>query len=78
MGLSISKYGGLKCLPPPPPYDVGNFCWVIQVSVLGFEVSPPFYDVGPFDWGSNCLWPFVGIGLVDWGSKSLPPFVDVG
>ena len=37
-GLSISKYGGLKCLPP---CDMGNFGWIIGINVLGFEVSPP-------------------------------------
>ena len=36
--LSVSKCGDLKCLPP---CDVGNFCWVIRFSILGFEVSPP-------------------------------------
>ena len=36
--LSISKYGGLKCLPL---CDVGNFCWIIRIGILGFEVSPP-------------------------------------
>ena len=31
--LSVSKFGGLKCLPP---YDVGNFGWIIGTSVFGF------------------------------------------
>ena len=35
IGLLVSKYGGLKC-------DVGNFCQVIRISVLGFEVSSPY------------------------------------
>ena len=56
-GLSVSKCGGLKCLPP---CDVGNFCWVIRIGILGFEVSPPFVDVGFPNWGSKCLSPFVG------------------
>ena len=42
-GLSVSKCRGLKCLPPPPQCDVGNFCQVIGISVLGFEVPPPIY-----------------------------------
>ena len=40
-GLSVSKCGGLKCLPP---CDVINFCWIVGISVLGFEVSPPIYE----------------------------------
>ena len=24
-----------------PPYDVGNFGWIIGIDVLGFEMSPP-------------------------------------
>ena len=39
--LLVSKCGGLKCLPP---YDVGNFGWIIRISVLGFEVSPPICE----------------------------------
>lgn len=38
-GLSISKCGGLKCLPPP--CDARNFGWIIGIDVLGFEVFPP-------------------------------------
>ena len=37
-GLSIFKCGGLKCLPP---CNVGNFCQVIRIGILRFEVSPP-------------------------------------
>ena len=37
-GLSVSKCGGLKCLPP---CDMSNFGWIIRIDVLGLEVSPP-------------------------------------
>ena len=47
-GLSVSKCGGLKCLPP---CDVGNFDWIIGIHILGFEVSPPIY---------GCLAIFLG------------------
>ena len=57
------------------PCGVGNFCWVIWIGILGFEVSPPIVDVRPIGWGLKCLPPFVGIGLLDWGSKCLPPYV---
>ena len=61
-----------------PPYDVGNFCWVILIGVLGLKCLPLFVDAKLFDWGSKCLPPYMGIGLLDWGLKCLPPFVDVG
>ena len=41
VGLSVTKYGGLKCLPPFVMWAI--FCWVIRIGILGFEVSPPIY-----------------------------------
>ena len=43
IGLSVSKCGGLKCLPS---CDVGNFCWVNRVGILGLKCLPPFMGVG--------------------------------
>ena len=47
-GLSISKCGGLKCLPPF--VDVGLFDW-------GLKCLPSFVDVRLFDWGLKCFSP---------------------
>ena len=69
IGLSISKCGGLKCLPLF--VDVGSFHW-------GSNCLPLFVGIGLCDWGSKCLPPFIGIGLFDWDLKCLPRFMDVG
>ena len=46
--------------PFPPPCNVGNFCWVIRVGILGFEVSLPIcgclvielgFEVSPLIYG---------------------------
>ena len=57
--LSVSKCGGLKCLPP-------FVIWAIFVGSLGSEswglkCLPPFEDVGLLNWGQGVsprLWVF--------------------
>ena len=50
-GLSVSKCGGLKCLPP----FVG-----IGLLDYGWKCLPPFVGIGLLDWGLKCLLPYVG------------------
>ena len=56
-GLSVSKCGGLKCLPLVMyaifVRSLGSVSW-------GLKCLPPFVDVGFPNWGSKCLSPFVG------------------
>ena len=59
IGLSVSKCGGLKCLPPIVMWAIfdGSFSSVSW----GLKCLPPYADVGSFDWGSKCLPPYVGV-----------------
>ena len=50
-GLSVSKCGGLKCLPPY--VGIGSFNW-------GLKCLPLYVGVELFGWGSKCLPPCVG------------------
>ena len=68
--LSVSKCGGLKCLPP---YDMGNFGWIIGISVLGFEVSPPICEYLVIYLGFEVSPPLGDVWLFSWGLKYLPP-----
>ena len=55
-GFSVSKCGGLKCLPPF--VDVGLFD-------QGLKCLFPFVGIGLLDWGLKHLPPFVGVVLLD-------------
>ena len=69
-GLSVSKYGGLKCLPP---CDMGNFGWIIGINVLGFEVSPPICGYLVFLLGFEVSSPVYGCLVVYLGFEKSPP-----
>ena len=68
--LLVSKCGGLKCLPL---YDVGNFCCIIGISVLGFEVSPLIYESLAIYLGFEVSPPVCGCLVILLGFEVSPP-----
>ena len=59
-GLSVSKCGGLKCLPL---CDVANLGWIIGIDAWGLKCLPPLVGVWLFTWGLKCLPPFMDVWL---------------
>ena len=57
--LSVSKCGGLKCLPF---CDMSNFCRSLGSASWGLKCLPQFVGVWLFTRGLKCLPPFVGVG----------------
>ena len=75
--LSVSKCGGLKCLPPPPPMMWAIFVGSFRLMPWDLKCLYPFVDIESFDWGSKYLPPCVGAWLFNWGLKCLPTYVGV-